>query len=243
MRLQNSGHNCIAGQVVILSSDWPQRDAFLAALRARARRRARAPVWYPRSDEKLDGCGIRLPERRPVARRRHARCSSRSAPGADATALETDGVLRARARRRRAARATARSSSTRPSRTRTSGSPARSAPTCSIDPATQAALGRRVRARGRRPALRRDRDQRVDGLRIPHARRSPGAASPARRSRTSRAASASCTTPCCSTAGALGHPRSVPALPALGAHGELTLVCPSRRGSSPTAPPRRPGAC
>ncbi|MBU4465099.1 MAG: aldehyde dehydrogenase family protein, partial [Actinobacteria bacterium] len=32
MRLQNSGHNCIAGQVVILSSDWPQRAAFLEAL-------------------------------------------------------------------------------------------------------------------------------------------------------------------------------------------------------------------
>ena len=33
MRLYNSGHNCIAGQVVILSADWPQREAFLKALR------------------------------------------------------------------------------------------------------------------------------------------------------------------------------------------------------------------
>src|SRR5690606_14054243 len=31
MRLQNSGHNCIAGQVVLISRDWPQRAAFLAA--------------------------------------------------------------------------------------------------------------------------------------------------------------------------------------------------------------------
>ena len=33
MRLHNAGHNCIAGQVVILSADWPQRNAFLKELR------------------------------------------------------------------------------------------------------------------------------------------------------------------------------------------------------------------
>lgn len=53
MRLHNSGHNCIAGQVVILSADWPQRDAFLRELRAAYDRAPRRPVWYPNSDGKL----------------------------------------------------------------------------------------------------------------------------------------------------------------------------------------------
>lgn len=53
MRLQNSGHNCIAGQVVLVSADWPQRGAFLAELR---RAYAAAPardVWYPRAGDTL----------------------------------------------------------------------------------------------------------------------------------------------------------------------------------------------
>lgn len=53
MRLYNSGHNCIAGQVVLLSSDWPQRDAFVAALRAALDAAPARPVWYPRSDASL----------------------------------------------------------------------------------------------------------------------------------------------------------------------------------------------
>ncbi|WES63805.1 aldehyde dehydrogenase family protein [Microbacter sp. GSS18] len=53
MRLVNSGHNCIAGQVVIVSPDWPQRDAFLKALRAAYAATPERPVWYPRSDERL----------------------------------------------------------------------------------------------------------------------------------------------------------------------------------------------
>lgn len=53
MRLQNSGHNCIAGQVVILSSDWDQADAFRAALR---RAYANAPerrIWYPGASSRM----------------------------------------------------------------------------------------------------------------------------------------------------------------------------------------------
>lgn len=53
MRMQNSGHNCIAGQVVVLSRDWPQKQAFVEELRAAYARVPERPVWYPRSDEKL----------------------------------------------------------------------------------------------------------------------------------------------------------------------------------------------
>ena len=61
MRLQNSGHNCIAGQVVLVSSDWPQRAAFLAELRRAFGAAPARPVWYPRSDEKLEAAASSYP--------------------------------------------------------------------------------------------------------------------------------------------------------------------------------------
>jgi len=48
-RLHNSGHNCIAGQIVIISSDWAQKDAFLAALRNALAAAPPRPAWYPGS--------------------------------------------------------------------------------------------------------------------------------------------------------------------------------------------------
>jgi len=33
-RLHNGGYNCVASQVVVVGSDWPQKDRFLAHLRA-----------------------------------------------------------------------------------------------------------------------------------------------------------------------------------------------------------------
>jgi hypothetical protein len=53
MRLHNAGHNCVAGQLVVLSADWDQKDAFLAELRrALAAMPARLP-WYPGTDAKV----------------------------------------------------------------------------------------------------------------------------------------------------------------------------------------------
>jgi acyl-CoA reductase-like NAD-dependent aldehyde dehydrogenase len=62
MRLQNSGHNCIAGQVVIVSRDWPQRDAFFTALRTAYDSAPGRSVWYPRSDEKLQAAASAYPD-------------------------------------------------------------------------------------------------------------------------------------------------------------------------------------
>ena len=62
MRLHNSGHNCIAGQVVIVSSDWAQREAFLRELRAAYDRAPRRPVWYPNSSAKLDAARTDYPD-------------------------------------------------------------------------------------------------------------------------------------------------------------------------------------
>lgn len=54
MRLQNGGHNCIAGQVVILSSDWTQADAFRTALRRAYATAPERPLWYPGASAKMD---------------------------------------------------------------------------------------------------------------------------------------------------------------------------------------------
>lgn len=54
MRLQNGGHNCIAGQVVILSEDWDQADAFRAALRRAYANAPERPIWYPGSTSRMD---------------------------------------------------------------------------------------------------------------------------------------------------------------------------------------------
>ena len=53
MRLQNSGHNCIAGQVVLLSADWEQADDFRAALRRAYATAPERPVWYPGGTSRL----------------------------------------------------------------------------------------------------------------------------------------------------------------------------------------------
>ncbi|WP_307220490.1 aldehyde dehydrogenase family protein [Microbacterium sp. SORGH_AS_0888] len=87
MRLQNSGHNCIAGQVVLVSADWPQREAFLRALHDAYSSAPARPVWYPRSDEKLARADADYPDA--------IRCGDGTrrlvelAPGEDATALES----------------------------------------------------------------------------------------------------------------------------------------------------------
>ncbi|MFE5409661.1 aldehyde dehydrogenase family protein [Microbacterium sp. NPDC056569] len=62
MRLVNSGHNCIAGQVVIVSSDWPQREAFLRELHTAFAAAPERPVWYPRSDERLEAAASAYPD-------------------------------------------------------------------------------------------------------------------------------------------------------------------------------------
>lgn len=56
-RLHNSGHNCVAAQVAIVSSDWPQKDAFLAELRQAMADAPARPAWYP-------GCDLRVEDAR-----------------------------------------------------------------------------------------------------------------------------------------------------------------------------------
>lgn len=51
-RLHNNGYNCVAAQVIVISSTWPQKDAFMVELR---RAFAAAPgraSYYPGSDDR-----------------------------------------------------------------------------------------------------------------------------------------------------------------------------------------------
>ena len=45
-RIHNAGHNCIAGQSLILSSSWPQRSQFLDAIQANTDGAADAGYWF-----------------------------------------------------------------------------------------------------------------------------------------------------------------------------------------------------
>ncbi|RZU76823.1 acyl-CoA reductase-like NAD-dependent aldehyde dehydrogenase [Micromonospora kangleipakensis] len=54
-RLHNSGFNCIAAQVVIVSKDWPQKQEFFTALRAAFAAAPARPAWYPGCDARVAG--------------------------------------------------------------------------------------------------------------------------------------------------------------------------------------------
>ncbi|MFN8086331.1 MAG: aldehyde dehydrogenase family protein [Microbacterium sp.] len=128
MRLHNSGHNCIAGQVVILSRDWPQRAEFLDELRA-AHDRAPRPAGLVPEQFGEAGCrthglpgGRQLRRRHPPADRGHPRTVRRpSRSRRPSTSRRCSAWSRCRARDR--------SSSTAPSPTRMTASPAPSART------------------------------------------------------------------------------------------------------------------
>lgn len=61
-RLHNGGYNCIAGQVAVMSADWPQKAAFLTELRAALEKAPGRPAWYPGSDVRVDSASSAYPE-------------------------------------------------------------------------------------------------------------------------------------------------------------------------------------
>ncbi len=60
-RLHNGGYNCIAGQVVVLSRDWPQKNAFLAELRNAIAGAPARPAWYPGSAGRVSAAAAAYP--------------------------------------------------------------------------------------------------------------------------------------------------------------------------------------
>jgi aldehyde dehydrogenase (NAD(P)+) len=61
-RLHNGGYNCIASQVVVVSSDWPQKDAFLEQLRRAIDSAPRRAAWYPGSADRGAGAAGVYPD-------------------------------------------------------------------------------------------------------------------------------------------------------------------------------------
>ena len=70
MRLHNGGYNCIAGQIVVLSSAWPQRAAFLEQLRVALNRTPDRAAWYPGSDQRVAAAAAAYPNAEPVGANR-----------------------------------------------------------------------------------------------------------------------------------------------------------------------------
>ncbi|MDT0156143.1 aldehyde dehydrogenase family protein [Microbacterium sp. ARD32] len=85
MRLQNCGHNCIAGQLVIMSSDWPQAEQFRAELRRAYAGAPERPIWYPGSPSRMQRAAEDYPDALVLADRLLVEIDD----GQDATALET----------------------------------------------------------------------------------------------------------------------------------------------------------
>lgn len=54
-KLHNCAFNCVASQVLIVSSDWEQKDSFLEAIRHAARRVPRRIEYYPGCDARVAG--------------------------------------------------------------------------------------------------------------------------------------------------------------------------------------------
>ena len=67
MRLHNGAYNCIAGQIVVLSSDWPQKAAFLDELRSALERAPGRRPWYPGSDDRVADAAAHYPTAQKLA--------------------------------------------------------------------------------------------------------------------------------------------------------------------------------
>lgn len=85
MRLQNCGHNCIAGQVVIISSEWAQAEQFRAALRRAYASAPERPIWYPGSPSRMKQAAEDYPDALVLADRLLVEIGD----GQDATALQS----------------------------------------------------------------------------------------------------------------------------------------------------------
>lgn len=61
-RLHNGGYNCVAAQAVVVSSEWRQRNEFLAALRDALDRAPDRSAYYPGSDNRVAGAVASFPK-------------------------------------------------------------------------------------------------------------------------------------------------------------------------------------
>jgi acyl-CoA reductase-like NAD-dependent aldehyde dehydrogenase len=65
-RLHNAGHNCIGGQALLISADWEQKDAFLAAIREVLLDIPPRAPWYPSGQASIERAKATYPDAEQV---------------------------------------------------------------------------------------------------------------------------------------------------------------------------------
>ncbi|MGA6222077.1 aldehyde dehydrogenase family protein [Streptomyces umbrinus] len=68
-RLHNGGYNCCASQVVVVSSDWAQKDQFLTYLRAGLAAAPARTAYYPGNDDRVAQAIAAYPEAERIGER------------------------------------------------------------------------------------------------------------------------------------------------------------------------------
>ncbi|GAA4115771.1 aldehyde dehydrogenase family protein [Nocardioides fonticola] len=61
MKLHNAGANCVAGQVLVVSSSWDQKEEFLAAVRRALSTAPSRPSWYPGTAGRIKAARVDAP--------------------------------------------------------------------------------------------------------------------------------------------------------------------------------------
>lgn len=89
-RLHNGGYNCVAAQAVVVSADWPQKDQFLAALRAAMDTAPDRPAYYPGSDGRVESARSRYPDAASLGPAGGRALVTGLTPTADETLLHTE---------------------------------------------------------------------------------------------------------------------------------------------------------
>ncbi len=69
MLTNNGGFNCNAARVIITHADWPQREAFLAAIRDRLARTPTRDAFYPGAIDRFEAVATAHPEMHQIGQR------------------------------------------------------------------------------------------------------------------------------------------------------------------------------
>ncbi|MGS2807873.1 aldehyde dehydrogenase family protein [Nocardia sp. MW-W600-9] len=85
-RLHNGGYNCVAAQTVVLSADWPLKEAFLTELRTAIDSAPARPAYYPGSDGRVAGAVSAY----PGSERANGRVLVEHLPTSDTPLLRTE---------------------------------------------------------------------------------------------------------------------------------------------------------
>ncbi len=86
-KMSNGGFNCIASQVVVLPRAWPQREAFVHAVRRTLRELPDRPAYYPGADDRVEAFRAAYPETAETLGPTGARTLVADVPTGDAYAL------------------------------------------------------------------------------------------------------------------------------------------------------------